>query len=65
MKKLLAGVLALALAVVVFTGCGSQKAELALVTDGGDVTDQGFNQGAWEGLVKYAEEMSKIGRAHV
>ena len=58
MKKLLAGVLALALAVVVFTGCGSQKAELALVTDSGDVTDQGFNQGAWEGLVKYAEEMS-------
>lgn len=58
MKKLLACVLAIALAMTVLAGCGSQKAELALVTDGGEVTDQGFNQGAWEGLVKYAEEMS-------
>ncbi|WP_367924221.1 BMP family protein [uncultured Ruthenibacterium sp.] len=58
MKKLLACILSVVLAVMVLVGCGTQKAELALVTDGGEVTDGAFNQGAWEGLVKYAEEMS-------
>lgn len=32
--------------------------ELALVTDIGTIDDKSFNQGAWEGLVKYAEENS-------
>ena len=32
------------------------KYELALVTDLGTIDDKAFNQGAWEGLVKYAEE---------
>lgn len=30
--------------------------ELALVTDLGTIDDKSFNQGAWEGLEKYAEE---------
>lgn len=30
--------------------------ELALVTDIGTIDDKSFNQGAWEGVVKYAEE---------
>lgn len=30
--------------------------ELALVTDHGPVDDRSFNQGAWEGVVQYAEE---------
>jgi basic membrane protein A len=30
--------------------------DLALVTDLGTIDDKSFNQGAWEGLVKYAEE---------
>ncbi len=30
--------------------------ELALVTDLGTIDDKSFNQGAWEGLTKYAEE---------
>jgi len=30
--------------------------ELALVTDLGTIDDKSFNQGAWEGLVKYANE---------
>ena len=30
--------------------------ELALVTDLGTIDDKSFNQGAWEGMVKYAEE---------
>lgn len=38
---------------------GGQKAEtfeLALVTDLGTIDDKSFNQGAWEGLTKYAKE---------
>ncbi|MDR2909115.1 MAG: BMP family ABC transporter substrate-binding protein [Oscillospiraceae bacterium] len=31
-------------------------AELALITDLGTIDDKSFNQGAWEGLVQYAEE---------
>lgn len=30
--------------------------ELALVTDANSIDDKGFNQGSWEGLVKYATE---------
>lgn len=32
--------------------------ELALVTDLGTIDDKSFNQGAWEGLTRYAEENS-------
>lgn len=37
---------------------GSDGYELALVTDLGTIDDKSFNQGAWEGLKKYAEENS-------
>lgn len=33
--------------------------ELALVTDIGTIDDKSFNQGAWEGIVQYAEENGK------
>lgn len=58
MKKLLALVLAALLALGLFAGCGQtdKGAELALITDIGTIDDKSFNQGAWEGLVKYAEE---------
>ena len=38
--------------------CGDTKKgyELALITDVGNIDDRSFNQGAWEGLKKYAEE---------
>jgi basic membrane protein A len=39
-----------------FAGCSSKQAELALITDIGTIDDKSFNQGAWEGVVKYAEE---------
>ena len=32
------------------------KAELALVTDLGTIDDKSFNQGAWEGMSRYAQE---------
>ena len=35
---------------------GAEGYELALVTDLGTIDDKSFNQGAWEGLKKYAEE---------
>ena len=56
MKKFFAIALAAVLALSVFTGCGGKKAELALITDIGTIDDKSFNQGSWEGLVKYAEE---------
>lgn len=34
----------------------SSGSELALVTDLGTIDDKSFNQGAWEGMKKYAEE---------
>ena len=33
--------------------------EIALVTDVGTIDDKSFNQGAWEGVVQYAEENDK------
>ena len=56
MKKLLAFAMASVLCLALFAGCGSKKAELALITDIGTIDDKSFNQGSWEGLVKYAEE---------
>ena len=35
---------------------GGAVYELAVVTDANSIDDRGFNQGAWEGLAKYAEE---------
>jgi len=53
------------LVVLVLAACGGSKTEqksssdtfdLALVTDLGTIDDKSFNQGAWEGLVQYADE---------
>lgn len=62
MKKLLVTLLMLAMIFTMagtFSACGgggSSTYELALVTDIGTIDDKSFNQGAWEGLVKYAKE---------
>ena len=69
MKKLLSLTLAMVLALSL-VGCGGTKTdseaesatdtfELALVTDVGSIDDRSFNQGAWEGLEKYAKEAGK------
>ena len=61
MKK----IIVMLLAVLVLAACGGSKTEqknasdvfeLALVTDIGTIDDKSFNQGAWEGLVEYADE---------
>ncbi len=60
MKKLISIILTLVVCVTLFAACGgtgtSTTAELALITDIGTIDDKSFNQGAWEGLVAYAEE---------
>ena len=70
MKKLVSLLLAATLAVGCLVGCGGGQGneggneggnnaakgyEIALVTDKGNIDDKSFNQGAWEGVVAYAE----------
>ena len=59
MKKTVAMVLA-AFVLAGLAACGGSKKsetfDLALVTDLGTIDDKSFNQGAWEGLVQYAQE---------
>ncbi len=57
MKKLLVLVAAMVL-VFALSACKPEEAtyEIALVTDIGTIDDGSFNQGAWDGVVKYAEE---------
>lgn len=57
MKKLITLLLVVTL-IVSLTGCksASKGYELALITDKGTIDDKSFNQGAWEGLKKYADE---------
>lgn len=56
MKKAAAFVLALVLAASTLTACGAKENEIALVTDVGNIDDKSFNQGAWEGVEKYAKD---------
>jgi basic membrane protein A len=44
---------------LVLSSCGPQTFEIALITDVGDIDDKSFNQGAWEGVVDFAEENNK------
>jgi len=64
MKKLFVTLLMFAMIFTMagtFAACGGSQSdtyELALVTDVGTIDDKSFNQGAWEGLVQYADENS-------
>ncbi len=40
---------------MLFTSCAGNKAEIALITDKGNIDDKSFNQGAWEGVVEFAK----------
>ncbi len=62
MKKLFLSVLATTLLVgglTTLSACGGRTAELALITDVGDVDDESFNQASWEALRDYAIENNK------
>ena len=58
MKKLVSLLLVAVFAIGCLAGCGGQAAgyEIALITDKGNIDDKSFNQGAWEGVVAYAEK---------
>lgn len=67
MKKI--GIIALALMLILaLSACAKEQTtgtpadgtfEIALITDVGTIDDKSFNQGAWEGVVAYAEEANK------
>ncbi len=61
MKKILALLLVLAMALSLVACGGSETAasaeyKVAMVTDYGDITDQSFNQTTWEAVVKFGED---------
>lgn len=58
MKKIIAISLMMVLALMTLAGCSSESSghEIALITDKGNIDDKSFNQGAWEGVVAFAEE---------
>lgn len=65
MKKFLSVILTLSLACMLLTGCGAkQSSEIALITDKGNIDDKSFNQGAWEGVKKFAED-NKISHKYI
>ena len=59
MKKILSLVLVLCLVLSLGACAKKDTYEIALVTDVGNIDDKSFNQGAWEGVVKYAEDAKK------
>ncbi|MCF6466638.1 BMP family ABC transporter substrate-binding protein [Clostridium sp. Cult2] len=68
MKKLVAISMAIMLVVLSLVGCSDQAAskghEIALITDKGNIDDKSFNQGAWEGVVAFAEK-EKISHTYI
>ncbi|MDR1570757.1 MAG: BMP family ABC transporter substrate-binding protein [Oscillospiraceae bacterium] len=59
MRKIMGKFLLLVLAAAMLITpalAAAETYELALITDLGTIDDKSFNQGSWEGLVKYAEE---------
>ncbi|MCK8059751.1 MULTISPECIES: BMP family protein [unclassified Fusibacter] len=65
MKRVLALLLAVMLVASLAIGCTKPAEEtetaditIGLVTDVGGIDDKSFNQGTWEGIVRFAEEMN-------
>lgn len=67
MKKIMGLALAILLTVAMLSGCAKNGTEgtnttkpsgyeIALITDKGNIDDKSFNQGAWEGVEKFAKE---------
>lgn len=64
LRKLISAALVLALSIsctMLFSSCG-KSAEIALITDKGNIDDQSFNQGSWEGVQEYAKENDKTSK---
>ena len=61
MKKILVLLLVVMTVAFAFVGCAKEEETaggitVGLVTDTGGIDDKSFNQGTWEGIVRYAEE---------
>ena len=60
MKKVVSILFALVLALSLTASALAEGITFALVTDVGNIDDQSFNQGTWEGLVAYATEKGLV-----
>ena len=60
MKKVVSILLALALVMALGVSAIAEGITYALVTDVGNIDDQSFNQGTWEGLKAFAEEKGLV-----
>ena len=63
MKNKFINVISICLVTFLLAGCGD-GIDIALVTDTGTVTDKSFNQGAYEGIIRYTEENEKISKVY-
>jgi basic membrane protein A and related proteins len=74
MKKLLSVLVALLVTASVFAGCAKKEqpqptpeqpktqelTKVGMVTDSGTIDDKSFNQGTWEGILKYKQDKNSI-----
>lgn len=59
MKKALLALLVVFASLFTLIACGPETYEIAMVTDSGGIDDKSFNQGTWEGIIRYAEDNNK------
>jgi len=55
-KKVLIALLVFTMGFTLAACPEDEDVEIAMITDYGDIDDESFNQGTWEGIVEYAEE---------
>ncbi|QSX06780.1 BMP family ABC transporter substrate-binding protein [Sedimentibacter sp. zth1] len=58
LRKIISAALVIVLSLscaMLFSSCG-KTSDIALITDKGNIDDKSFNQGAWEGVLEYAEK---------
>lgn len=61
MKKIISLIMCLVFVGCMFAGCTNKedlKSDIVLITNGGTISDGGYNQSAWEGISAFAEENS-------
>ncbi len=61
MKKFLSAFMCIVMIITVFTACAKQQdmnSDIVLITDGGTISDNGYNQSAWEGVSQFALDNS-------
>lgn len=63
MKKIVSVLMCLVLMCSIFVGCAKRedyKSDIVLITDGGTINDDGYNQSAWEGISSFADENNMV-----